>query len=54
VGILRAADALHAAVIVASTRARTGIARLALGSVTMDVVRGATCGVLVVPPTNET
>ena len=52
-GILRAADTIHPTVIVASTRARAGMARLALGSVTMDVVRLAPCGVLVVPPTKR-
>jgi len=49
-GILRAAGELGAAAIVMSTRARAGVARLTLGSVTMEVVHGAQCGVLVVPP----
>lgn len=50
-GILRAASSLHPGLIAMTTRARTGLARAALGSVTMDVVRRATCPVLVIPPT---
>ena len=52
-GILLEAEALHPAVIVAASRARTGVARLALGSVAMEVVHGAPCGVLVVPPSSS-
>jgi nucleotide-binding universal stress UspA family protein len=51
VGILRAAASVHAGLIAMTTRARSGLARTALGSVTMDVVRHATCPVLVIPPT---
>jgi nucleotide-binding universal stress UspA family protein len=50
-GILRAASSLHPGLIAMTTRARAGLARTALGSVTMDVVRHATCPVLVIPPT---
>jgi nucleotide-binding universal stress UspA family protein len=49
-GILAAAGDLEPALIVMASRARAGVARLALGSVTTDVVRRAACGVLVVPP----
>jgi nucleotide-binding universal stress UspA family protein len=49
-GILDAAAECQAGLLVMMTRARAGFARAALGSVTMDVVRGAPCPVLVVPP----
>ena len=41
------ADDLPAAMIVASSHARTGLARVALGSVTMAVLHQATCPLLV-------
>ena len=50
----RPADAIHelahrlgASLIVMSTHGRTGLARIALGSVAMDVVRNSECPVLV-------
>lgn len=49
-GILEAAASVHAGVIVMMTRARRGLARSVLGSVTERVVRHAPCPVLVVPP----
>lgn len=47
-GILKAAEELPAELVVVGTRGRTGLARLALGSVAEGVVRGAPCSVLVV------
>ena len=46
--ILRAREAMHASMIVLGTHARHGLARLAMGSVTVAVVRQATCPVLVI------
>lgn len=48
--ILGAADRLGADLVVVGTHGRTGIARLALGSVAETVVRAAACPVLVVRP----
>ena len=42
------AERMHASMIVASSHGRTGLSRLALGSVTAGMVREATCPVLVV------
>ncbi len=44
--ILREAEAIGAELIVVGTRGRTGLARLALGSVAEEVVRKASCSVL--------
>jgi nucleotide-binding universal stress UspA family protein len=49
VGILEAAQAVATALIVVGTRGRTGLARLALGSVAEAVISQAACSVLVVP-----
>lgn len=49
VGILEAAQAESTALIVVGTRGRTGLARLALGSVAEGVMGRAPCSVLVVP-----
>lgn len=48
-GILHAAEAVVTALIVVGTRGRTGMARLALGSVAESVMSRASCSVLVVP-----
>ena len=49
------ADAIGASLIVASTHGRTGLARLALGSVAMEIVRHAPCPVVLNrPPTLAT
>jgi nucleotide-binding universal stress UspA family protein len=49
VGILQAAESVATALIVVGTRGRTGLARLALGSVAEAVISRADCSVLVVP-----
>lgn len=53
----RAADGIHdlahrigASLVVMSTHGRTGLARIALGSVAMDVVRSSACPVLALRP----
>ena len=48
-GILESAQSVATALIVVGTRGRTGLARLALGSVAESVITGAACSVLVVP-----
>jgi nucleotide-binding universal stress UspA family protein len=48
-GILDAAQSVATALIVVGTRGRTGLTRLALGSVAESVISRATCSVLVVP-----
>ena len=48
-GILDAAQSLGSELIVVGTRGRTGLARLALGSVAESVISRASCSVLVVP-----
>lgn len=48
-GILQAAQSVATALIVVGTRGRTGLARLALGSVAESVISRAACSVLVVP-----
>lgn len=48
-GILEAAETASAPLIVVGTRGRTGLRRLALGSVAEDVASHAKCSVLVVP-----
>ncbi len=48
-GILDAAQSVATALIVVGTRGRSGLARLALGSVAETVVSRAACSVLVVP-----
>lgn len=48
-GILDAAQSVPTALIVVGTRGRTGLARLALGSVAEAVINRARCSVLVVP-----
>ena len=48
-GIVDAAQAVATALIVVGTRGRTGLARLALGSVAEAVINRAPCSVLVVP-----
>jgi nucleotide-binding universal stress UspA family protein len=46
------ADSIEASLIVASTHGRTGLARLTLGSVAMEIVRHAPCPVVLTrPPT---
>jgi len=46
------AESIGASLIVASTHGRTGLARLALGSVAMEIVRHASCPVVLTrPPT---
>ncbi len=50
-GILQAARSVATALIVVGTRGRTGLARLAIGSVAESVIHGAPCSVLVVPLT---
>jgi nucleotide-binding universal stress UspA family protein len=49
-GIVAAADAEHANVIVMGTRGRAGVERSILGSVSDDVIRHAHCPVMVVRP----
>jgi nucleotide-binding universal stress UspA family protein len=49
--VVRYVDGLDGALIVAGTHGRTGLSRLAMGSVALDIVRHATCPVLVVPTT---
>lgn len=44
------AQELGASLVVTSTHGRTGVARIALGSVAMDVLRNSRCPVLVVRP----
>ncbi len=46
--IIRTADSQHADLLVLASRGRTGLKRLALGSVVKEVVRYAHCSVLVV------
>jgi len=46
--ILRAADAVHADLIVIGTHGRRGLSRVLLGSVAEDVLRRASCPVLAV------
>lgn len=48
--LLEAANVAGAGLVVVGTRATRGLARLVLGSVAQDVLRRATCPVLVVPP----
>lgn len=48
-GIIAAADAVATALIVVGTRGRTGLARIALGSVAESVISHAKCSVLAVP-----
>jgi nucleotide-binding universal stress UspA family protein len=48
--IVRAADDLHADLIVMSTHGRTGFSHVLLGSVAEKVVRYARCPVLTVKP----
>ncbi len=48
-GVLEAARSVPTALIVVGTRGRSGLSRLALGSVAEDVIRRAECSVLVVP-----
>jgi nucleotide-binding universal stress UspA family protein len=48
--ILRAADRLGADLVVVGTHGRTGLERLALGSIAETVVRAAACPVLVLRP----
>lgn len=48
-GIVQSARAVATSLIVVGTRGRTGLARLALGSVAESVVSRAECSVLVVP-----
>jgi nucleotide-binding universal stress UspA family protein len=48
-GILQAAESVATALIVVGTRGRTGLTRLALGSVAESVITRAPCSVLVVP-----
>jgi nucleotide-binding universal stress UspA family protein len=48
-GILESAATPAAALVVVGTRGRTGLARLALGSVAEDVASHAPCSVLIVP-----
>ncbi|MRG94737.1 universal stress protein [Polyangium spumosum] len=45
--VLRTAEELDAELVVVSTHGRTGLARVALGSVAEKIVRGAHCSVLV-------
>jgi nucleotide-binding universal stress UspA family protein len=52
--LVQCADVLPAALIATNSHARTGLARFALGSETMDVVRHAHCPVLVTHPRAET
>jgi nucleotide-binding universal stress UspA family protein len=49
VGILAAAEAVPTALVVVGTRGRTGLARLALGSVAEAIIGRAPCSVLTVP-----
>ncbi|MDQ2647631.1 MAG: universal stress protein, partial [Myxococcota bacterium] len=46
--IVDSANRLHASLIVVGTHGRTGLARLALGSVAEQVIRSASCSVLAV------
>ena len=48
-GILQAAESVATELIVVGTRGKTGLARLALGSVAESVMSRASCSVLVVP-----
>lgn len=48
-GIIEAADVAPTALIVVGTRGRTGLSRLALGSVAEHIISYAPCSVLVVP-----
>lgn len=48
-GIVESAESVATTLVVVGTRGRTGIARLALGSVAEDVMAYAPCSVLVVP-----
>jgi nucleotide-binding universal stress UspA family protein len=48
--ILRLAEASHADIIVMGTHGRSGLRRLLLGSVAEEVLRQATCPVLIVKP----
>ena len=48
--LLRAADAVQASLLVTTTHARAGVARVALGSVTAQLAHRAPCPLLVVPP----
>lgn len=48
------AERMHASLITASSHGRTGLSRLALGSVTSGMVREATCPVLVVCVPHQT
>ena len=48
-GILDAAQSIATALIIVGTRGRSGLARLALGSVAESVISRASCSVLVVP-----
>jgi nucleotide-binding universal stress UspA family protein len=52
-GILAAAEATGAAMIVMATHGRTGLGRAILGSVALDLVRQGTRPVLLVRPTSE-
>jgi len=52
-GIVAAADAEHADLIVVGTHARGGVGRSILGSVSDHVIRHARCPVLVVRPLDE-
>lgn len=52
--LLRVRAELDASLLVTTTHARAGIARAALGSVTMALVHDAPCPVLVVPPVPAT
>jgi nucleotide-binding universal stress UspA family protein len=51
--ILRAAEAEHVDLIVMGSHGRTGLARLALGSVAARVVAAAPCPVLLVPRASD-
>lgn len=51
--LLRLQHELGAAVLIATTHGRTGISRAVMGSVTTELVHGATCPVLVVPPSPD-
>ena len=48
-GIVEAANSVATSLVVVGTRGRTGLTRLALGSVAEAVIDGAPCSVLVVP-----
>lgn len=51
--LLRAEADVGASLLVAATHNRAGLARFALGSVSLELVRRATCPVLVIPPVHE-